>query len=441
MKLKIIKVLHINTFDRGGAAIACTRLHESLLELGVQSRLLLRTQTKEIKNSALCPKKAEPKPNIQDKIFVKIQRIGREFKLIPPKKKVISEENKFLSLRPKGLEYFSFPYSDYDITNSELYKEADIIHLHWVADFLDWETFFSKNTKPIVWTLHDQNPYLGGEHYSERYFGINKDGYPKKRELSEFEILEEARLLEIKLRSLKKERNINVVSTTYWNKTLSQKSILFGKFPHFLIPCGFSDSDFKRLNEIYCKELFGLPAEKRIILFGADSVTNKRKGFEYIVEALKYLESEPELVLENVIFCAFGKGNFENNKIRFLGSIDDSRLLCALFNSADLFVIPSLEEAFGMVTVESMMCGTPVLGFPTGGIVDLIEDGVNGFLCEEISVNALVTGLKRFLSGEVVFDRHAISKTASERFSLEKQATAYIELYQDIMTQNGIKSK
>jgi glycosyltransferase involved in cell wall biosynthesis len=133
------------------------------------------------------------------------------------------------------------------------------------------------------------------------------------------------------------------------------------------------------------------------------------------------------------MFCAFGKGNFENDKIRFLGSIDDSRLLSALFNSADLFVIPSLEEAFGMVVVESMMCGTPVLGFPTGGIVDLIEDGVNGFLCEEISVNALVKGLNRFLSGEVVFDRDAISNKASERFALDKQANAYIELYKEIL--------
>jgi glycosyltransferase involved in cell wall biosynthesis len=75
-----------------------------------------------------------------------------------------------------------------------------------------------------------------------------------------------------------------------------------------------------------------------------------------------------------------------------------------------------------------LCCGSPVLGFPTGGIVDAIEEGVNGFLCEEISVKALVRGLKRFLNDECDFDWEAYSQNAAEQFALDKQANAYFEL-------------
>ncbi len=72
-------------------------------------------------------------------------------------------------------------------------------------------------------------------------------------------------------------------------------------------------------------------------------------------------------------------------------------------------------------------------GLPNERILHIVVDSVNGLLCDEISVNSLVHGLKRFVSGEVIFDRDAISKSASEKFALEKQANAYIELYREIL--------
>ena len=61
------------------------------------------------------------------------------------KKSKATQKQLFLKQRASGLELFSFPNSNYDITTSPLYQEADIINLHWVAGFLDYESFFSKN--------------------------------------------------------------------------------------------------------------------------------------------------------------------------------------------------------------------------------------------------------------------------------------------------------
>jgi glycosyltransferase involved in cell wall biosynthesis len=162
-------------------------------------------------------------------------------------------------------------------------------------------------------------------------------------------------------------------------------------------------------------------------------VENSRKGYIYLKRALAELNDD---IRSSLALCAVGSKSEleENNKFIEIGKIHDERLMAMAYMAADLFVIPSLEDNLPNTMLESLCCGTPVLGFQTGGIVDVIADGVNGFLCEEISVNALVKGLNRFLSGEVIFDRDAISKTASERFALDKQANAYIELYKEILS-------
>ena len=61
----------------------------------------------------------------------------------------------------------SLPTSIFDVSKSNLVKEADIIHLHWVGDFVDLPSLSKKVNKPIVWTLHDENLFCGIRHYEE----------------------------------------------------------------------------------------------------------------------------------------------------------------------------------------------------------------------------------------------------------------------------------
>lgn len=368
-------------------------------------------------------------------MLYKLTRIGREFKLTAPAKKSVDLNREFLNKRPKGLEYFSFPSSNFDITESSQYEEADIIHLHWVADFLDWETFFIKNTKPIVWTLHDQNPFLGGQHYDERYLGINEEGIPILRIKTENEILKEQELLSAKSKALKANHNIYVTAPSKWLLNSSMNSSLFRNFKHTFIPNAIPTQIYKPMNQEFCREVLGLPIDKKIILFVAETLESSRKGYAFLERALTELGDE---ILAGTVICSIGnKSDLEvNNLVVELGKIQDERLMAITYAASDLFVIPSLEDNLPNTMLESLCCGTPVLGFPTGGIVDVVEDGVNGILCEEISVSSLVSGLKKFLSEEIVFNRVAISRTASERFAISKQANVYVELYREILSYN-----
>jgi hypothetical protein len=136
-----LKILIVNSYDKGGAANACLRLHQGLLDRGVNSKVLLKEQQNPaIPHTYVCPPKIEKPSKIKvlitkfTSLLDKLHRISSQ-----PHR---SKEDLFLKNRAKGLELFSFPTSHYDITTTQLYKEADIIHLHWVADFLDYKTFW-----------------------------------------------------------------------------------------------------------------------------------------------------------------------------------------------------------------------------------------------------------------------------------------------------------
>ncbi len=424
-----MKILHINSYDNGGAAKACLRLHTGLIDAGVDSKVLLRQKSdNSIKNTFEFDKVIK----IQAKIINKVIRISKELKLVSLNT-IEEKEGIALLKQRKGLEMFSFPISDSDIMESIHYKEADIIHLHWVANFLDWKSFFQKNKKPIIWTLHDQNPFLGIEHYAERYLGIDNNGFPILRKYTQAEINSSKKWASFKEKTLKEVKNITIVSPSLWLKNESEQSNLFGKYKNYHIPNGFPTDIFKPLNKFFCREILDLPQNKKVILFAADSIENNRKGFVYLKKALEQLPQENQ---ESIYLCAIGAktGIQENNNLVELGKIQDERLMAMAYAAADVFIVPSLEDNFPNTMIEALLCGTPVIGFPSGGIIDAIKSNVNGYICPEISVEALKNTIETFLNNIDSFDNTSIALLAKEKYTLKKQANAYIDLYKTIMS-------
>lgn len=82
--------------------------------------------------------------------------------------------------------------------------------------------------------------------------------------------------------------------------------------------------------------------------------------------------------------------------------------------------------------LESIMCGTPVVGFEVGGIPDMIENGVNGYLADEISTDSLYAAIMKFLEFPDRFEREKIRDKAKEKYDLYIQAKRYIELFNEI---------
>jgi glycosyltransferase involved in cell wall biosynthesis len=424
-----MKILIVNTFDKGGAANACLRLHTGLLQEGIDSKVLLKGKQKNSPHTYILKPDYEKVTTFQ-KIERKVIGALTAFGLL--KKKAIPKKHIFLKSRDKELEFFSFPDSSFDITTSKLYQEADIINLHWVADFLDYKSFFKKNTKPVVWTLHDMNAFTGGEHYEEEYLGIDKDGYPLKRLRTIAEQNVSNKNLKIKKQAIQGVANLTIVSPSQWLAKEAKESVVFKSVTIHCIPYGLDAEVFKPRDKVYSKNLLGIPKDKRVVLFVADSISNNRKGFVFLKEAFQQMQ------MDNVVLCAIGNKmediEYINNIIE-LGPINDERLMSVAYSAADVFVIPSLMDNLPNTVLESLMCGTPVIGFPVGGIPDMVQDGINGLLAKEISVNALVEVLNTFLNTMDNFDRDSIRSKAVMKYDLKIQANSYINLFGNILKQ------
>lgn len=431
-----MKPLIVNTYDFGGAANACIRLHNGLLAEGIDSKMLLRQKTNsEIQQTFPYKGQAEELP-FSNKLKEKTKRILKELRLTSQLSTLQQEEvrqREFIKNRPAGLDLFTFPYKGYDITTQQVYKEADVVNLHWVADFVDLKRFFEVNKKPVVWTLHDEAAFSSGEHYAERYLGIDAAGKPIARVYTDTEKKEQAVIHSYKQSIFNQIQNLHIVTPSHWLYNQSKKSELFGRFPHYHIPYGFPTHVFKPLSKEFTREVLGIPSNKTVLLFVADTVTNQRKGYAYLQQAIAGLDAE---VKSATVICTVGnkQGSIGDggSMLIELGRVSDERLMAMIYSAADVFIIPSLEDNLPNTMIEAMLCGTPVIGFPTGGIAETVVNGSNGYLSNEISVSALKNTIEDFIKAPTVFDREKIATTAQEQYSLSKQANSYIQLYSRI---------
>ncbi|GAA4883851.1 hypothetical protein GCM10023311_02650 [Flaviramulus aquimarinus] len=420
-----MKILIVNTYDYGGAANACLRLHDGLLKSGVDSKVILMQKSNRIPKTYL----VQPK---QKTLFQKVKKLFRKSLIeLKIKKKKTSKEEAFVKHRSSKLELFSFPFSDYDITENEWYKEADIINLHWVAGFLDYKSFFKKNTKPVVWTLHDMNPFTGGEHYLETIIDMDTQGNPILREKEAVENQYETHYLNFKNQLFKNNKNITIVAPSKWLVNEAKASSVFTSSKVLHIPYGIDKNIYNLRNKDFSRNVLGIPKDKKVVLFVAESINNNhRKGFHFLKKAFAELKDD------NVVLCAVGSKKVAikslNNLIE-LGVINDEKMMSMAYSAADVFVIPSLMDNLPNTVLESLMCGTPVIGFAVGGITDMVQNEINGYLVNTINSEALKNTLLKFLNNDVVFNSSEIRSKAIENYDLMLQANRYINLYKSIL--------
>lgn len=396
-----MKVVHISSGDTGGAGIAAVRLNRALNSIGVDSKLL-------------CVHKALNEPNIvryQPSLFRKVLYHSH----LP------IGQNKYLKLLGNAIpdsdyEAVSFPEALYDISQSPLVKEADVVNLHWVGNILNYRKFFAHVDKPIVWTLHDMNPFLGVAHYMGDY-----DKNVQHR------ILEE-RVSNIKYSAISHHPNLTIVDLCGWMRGYAIKSKSFQGREHVIIPNSIDVDVFTERDKESCRKVLGLPLNEPIILFCAQAVANRRKGFDILLESLCKINHRCHLAIIGNINAANIPGHI---KFTSFGTVNDELLMSMIYSASDAFVLPSREDNLPNTMVESLCCGTPVIAFSNGGMRDTITTGLNGILVEEQTPEALSSAINMFLANQT-FDNSRICQEAHEAFNPTRQAKSYLKLYESL---------
>lgn len=416
-----MRVLIINTAERkGGAAIAANRLMESLKNNGIKAKMLVRDkQTDQISVVGL------------NRNWLQVWKFVWE-------RIVIWSANRF---RRNNLFAVDIANTGTDITSLPEFKQADVIHLHWINQGMLSLKGIRKilaSGKPVVWTMHDMWPCTGICHYARectRYRQechdcpyIYKGGNRKDLSYRTFR----------KKQKLYKDSPIHFVTCSRWLKEQAQQSALIADKNIVNIPNAINTNLFKPLNKQEARKKCGLPQDKKLILFGSVKITDKRKGIDYLIESCRTLaEQHPELK-ETLGVVVFGSQSQQLEarlpfKVYPLDYVSNEHDMVNIYNAVDLFVIPSLEDNLPNTIMEAMACGIPCVGFNVGGIPEMIDHLHNGYVAQYKSSADFANGICWTLNeSEYPSLSEQASRKVAANYSESIIAKKYIDVYNKV---------
>jgi len=316
---------------------------------------------------------------------------------------------------------------------------ADIVNLHWVQGEMISVKDISRVTKPLVWTLHDMWPFCGTEHYSATFRWA--DGYRKSNKDMPFYFFDLPRWNWERKRKYW-TKPIHIVAPSKWMASCVADSELMSSWPLHIIPYPIDTSFWLPSDKKLARSDFNLPQDTALILFGAiGGTTDPRKGADLLFQSLKKLESTLTASFPGgVAIVVFGQKqpmHVENLDIPIhtIGPISDDMTMRKLYSCCDLFVVPSLMDNLPNTVLEAQACGTPVVSFAVGGLPDMVQHGVTGFLAEPYDVNSFANCIHSALSCEDKGAHLGSNARASvqSRFSPLNVALMYRDLYNQVL--------
>ncbi len=336
--------------------------------------------------------------------------------------------------RPERAELFSddrTPHSGEVLRQS---PESDVFNFHSVYSFIDHRAFFQAVSRPVVWTLHDMNAFTGGCQYTIqcRRFEDACGCCPQLGSDDEDDLSREVwSRKKTAYRRVSEQHQLHVVCPSEWMAEEARASTLLADVPVSVIPNGLDPDRFFPRDAEGVPVALGVPDDHRIVLFVA-SDTRPRKGFDLLDNALSALGSEKTTLLS----VGGDKPELDSDLPHVhAGYVESDLLLSVFYSLADVFVIPSRQDNLPNTVLESMACGTPVVGFEVGGIPDMVRPGETGWLAEPEDVRSLREAIEASLSDDAVRRQRGERARAvvEEEYTLEVQARAYNNVYQRIL--------
>ena len=418
-----MKVLLVNTSERtGGAAVACKRLMEALGKQGIDARMLVRDKQSDL-------------PEVTG---LGLGRWSLLWKFVW-ERIVIWKANHF---KKNNLFSVDIANTGTDITKYPAFQEADIIHLHWINQGMlslkNLEHIFSSG-KPVVWTMHDLWPATGICHHPREcdHYETHCHNCPlllyhgSKHDLS-------YRTFEKKLK-LMQGKQVTFVACSQWLQGMAEKSALLqGQHIHS-IPNPLNLDIFKPKDRQGARQRLSLPTDKKLLLFGAVKATDKRKGIDYLIKACKTLVKQNPALKEQIGIVSFGMMSEGLRRVLPFevypqGYVTDDDTLTDIYSAVNSYVTPSLEENLPNTIMEAMACGTPCVGFNVGGIPEMIDHQVNGYVADYKSADDLAKGMLWILNHKNIPElRQQAVQKVQRCYEEGVVVQQFIQLYQNLL--------
>ena len=413
--MSALRVVHANTYDCGGAAQAGLRLHHALLAAGVESRFVVAGKSGED------PTVIEAPGRLHRWLWPLTPRLDyRIARLLAP-------------WGPKPWGSSMLPGSAFSFIES---LRPDIIHLHGVSHGFLSIAQIGRLTRPVVWTLHDLWALGPG-------YGYRIEAEAALQSVEPFQPLVVGAPFHRLARNIWNRKlrhwrrlNLTLVAPSRWLAEEARRSEIFRGRPVLTIPYSVPLQRFRPIDRVSARTALGLPQDRPLLLFGAAGADAPRKGADLLGAALSLLtRSRPDLRV--VVFGPASEAWLRDCPIEVhrLGAISDEDDLARVYAACDLFACPSREDNLPNTVLESLACGTPVVGFRVGGLPDLVQDGINGFLAAPFDTAELAKNIQCVLdladAGPSL--GAAARRLAEERYSPGQTSLRYLPLYRELM--------
>jgi len=414
-----MKIAHFTSELTGGAGVAAQRLNDALRRQGVDSLLYYECGV---------PLVAGCQRVFENQLFTQrnLAALARAWR---------NRRNAAGGLFTSPRWFRRIPLQDFG-------PRPDVVNLHWISRWIDQPSFFASLPPelPVVWSLHDMNPFTGGCHHAgecERFTNHCLECPQLKNPGPRDDAF---RFFEIK-KGCYAGKNLHVVSSSDWMSAQARRSALLQHARSFhTIPLGLDIQLFKPIDKSCARHAFSIDSERFVIGFACADLSSPDKGGSLLVEALHALAEKAKITL-----LVFGAGKLPDSGGRSepdgryqlieLGSINSPHLQSLFYSACDVFAAPSRIESFGLTALEAIACGTPVVAFQTGGLVDIVADGETGLLETKVgSVVGLHDQLNWMLQHPT--ERQNMGLAARQRatalFNDSLMAKRYSELYRNI---------
>lgn len=415
----VMKVLLVSTTERaGGGAIAARRLLVALNSIAVPAKMVVRDRQTSL-------------PDV-----IELKKAKRDILKFAWERIVIWANNLFSR---KNLFKVSIANTGFDITGLQEFKEADIIHLHWVNQgmlSLSGIRQILDSGKPVVWTMHDMWECTAICHYAYTCDRFKTEcrhcpflRFPSGHDLANRVFHRKRRLFA--------DKTMHIVAVSHWLERQVKESALLKHCPIETIPNTLSLSDFQLMDKAECRKRFGLPLDKRIIIFGAARVDDPIKGFPMVLDALSYLKAHDHAFANDLHLVTFGIFKQAKPDIPIdhtdIGWVKDNATLSMLYSASDALISASLYETFGQTLIEAQACGCLPVSFGNSGQTDIIRHKENGYLAEYLSSESLAEGVVWALTEGRSISRDVIRAEVVVKYSAKVVAARYRDLYTHLL--------
>ncbi|WP_440892160.1 glycosyltransferase [Aeromonas dhakensis] len=406
-----MRILHLCYSDLdGGAARAAFRLHQAQRSQGLDSHML-------VINKCSDDPFVHTVSGLQQ---LRIKLASALSRLLLRGQKTPNPVHHSLNLFPSGLL-------------REIDRLApDVVNLHWLGGEMLSIGEIGRIRQPVVWTLHDMWAFSGAEHYdddkpSQRY----QMGYHRESRHEQHGGLDLDRWTFRRKQKAWAGKSFQIVTPSHWMADCVRQSTLFAGLPVSVISNCIDHTLYRPLPRELAREVLGLPQDKQLLLFGAmSSTSDPRKGYHLLIPALQQLKVEGKAEQVELVVFGASRGDAEQVtgiKTHYMGRLHDDISLCLLYNAANLFVAPSLQDNLPNTLVESLACGTPCVAFDIGGMKDLICCTLVGKLVYNIELSELTLAISEQIRMPV--SKSEISMTSSLVRLPSVVSDKYTELY------------